>query len=385
MEKLTDKLRFLLEDAVARGEVAGANLLVMKNGAEAVYAQAGFADREGGVPFGRDTVCRIYSMSKPVTAVAAMLLVERGALDLGSWLGDFIPSFQNPQVWENGKKVPARRNILVKDLLNMTSGISYPGTDESGQEVARVFEEADARLYGDDPMTTVELAEKLGKCGLAFHPGDKWMYGSSADVLGAVIEKVSGMPYGEFLRREIFEPLGMADTGFWVPPEKQHRLAKVYECAQPEMKHHVTNNLAVCYTMHRPAAFQSGGAGLVSTVDDYAKLAQSLLGHGKQILKLETVKFMTAGKLLPWQQESMWRAWESMPGYTYGNLCRVLTEPAMAVLNGWKGEYGWDGWLGTYFCNSPENGVTVLLFTQRRDAGTLPVSRKIRNVLTANL
>lgn len=384
MDVLTGKLHSLLEQAVAEGEVAGANLLVLKEGRQIVYAQAGYANVEEGKPFERDTICRIYSMSKPVTAVAAMILMERGVLDLGIPVANIIPAYRDLKVWENGKKVQPRRSLLVRDLLSMTSGLSYPAMDDSGQEVARVFEEADRRLYGDDPMTTLELAEKLAGCGLAFHPGEKWMYGTSADVLGAVIEVLSGMPYGEFLRKEIFQPLGMADTGFYVPAEKQHRLAAVYEQGH-NGKPFVTNNLAICYTMHREPAFHSGGAGLVSTVDDYSKLAQSLLGHGKQILKPETIRFMTNAKLLPWQQDSLWRSWESMYGYTYGNLMRILTEPGMAMLNGWQGEYGWDGWLGTYFCNSPENDVTVLLFCQRKDAGTMEFTRKVRNVLTSSI
>lgn len=380
---MSERYRELLRQAVDSGEIAGANLLVIRDGKETVYAQAGVA--APGRTFGRDIICRIYSMTKPVTAAAAMILMERGQLDLAASVGALLPEFQNPQVWENGKKVPARRNILIKDLLSMTSGLSYPGIDGSGREVARVFEELDGRLYGEDPMTTMEWAQKMGQCGLAFHPGDQWMYGSSADVLGAVIEKVSGMSFGAFLKKEIFDPLGMEDTGFWVPGEKQDRLAEVYERRDTGAQPWLTNNLGICYTMHRKPAFESGGAGLVSTVDDYAKFAQSLLGHGRQILKPATIRYMTNARLLPWQEESLWRSWESMPGYTYGNLCRILVEPGMAVLNGWPGEYGWDGWLGTYFCNSPEKDVTVLLFTQRRDAGTLEVTRKIRNVLTSQL
>lgn len=385
MSSTSEKLSRILEQAVAEHQIAGANLLVLQHGKELCYAQAGFADLEQGRPFDRDTICRIYSMSKPVTAVAAMILVERGLLDLGQNIGDILPAFQGMQVWENGKKVPARRNILVRDLLSMTSGLSYPGIDDAGAEVAAVFEEGDRRLYSDDPLTTMEMACGIAGCGLAFHPGDQWMYGTSADILGAVIEAVARMPLGEFMRREIFAPLGMVDTGFFVPEEKQRRLASVYERRTDGMVLKVTNNLNIPYTMHREPAFQSGGAGLVSTVDDYAKLAQSLLGHGKQILKPQTVAAMTNAKLLPWQQESLWRSWDSMPGYTYGNLCRILIEPGMAVLHGWAGEYGWDGWLGTYFCNSPQNDVTVLLFTQRIDAGTLEVTRKLRNALTAEI
>lgn len=383
MEHLKIQMQELLQQAVEACEIAGANLLVLQGGKELLYAQSGKAQEDR--PFDRDTICRIYSMTKPVTAVAAMLLVERGVLDLGQSVGDFFPAYRDMQVWEQGKKVPARRNILIRDLLSMTSGLSYPGTDDSGKEVAAVFEEGDRRLYGDSPLTTLEMAERIGGCGLAFHPGDKWMYGTSADVLGAVIEVASGMPFGDFLRQEIFDPLGMDDTGFYVPQEKAHRLAAVYERTVDGMKQKFTNNLNIAYTAHRYPAFQSGGAGLVSTIDDYAKLAQSLLGHGKPVLKPETVAAMTRAELLPWQQESLWRSWESMYGYTYGNLCRILTQPGMAMLHGWQGEYGWDGWLGTYFCNCPHKDVTVLLFTQKIDAGTMGVTRRIRNVLTAAL
>lgn len=385
MYSVSEKLTNILERAVSEHQIAGANLLILHRGRELCYAQAGFADRERGRTFDRDIICRIYSMTKPVTAVAAMLLVERGLLDLGQNIGDILPEFNRLQVWENGKKVPARRNILVRDLLSMTSGLSYPGMDASGREVAAVFEEGDRLLYSEKPLTTMEMAAKIAACGLAFHPGDQWMYGTSADVLGAVIEAVAGIPFGDFLQQEIFEPLGMVDTAFFVSAEKQHRLASVYERRGNGMDLKVTNNLNIPYTMHRQPAFQSGGAGLVSTVDDYSKLAQSLLGHGTEILKPQTVAAMTNAKLLPWQQESLWRSWDSMSGYTYGSLCRILTEPGMAVLNGWEGEYGWDGWLGTYFCNSPKNDMTFLLFTQRIDAGTLEVTRKLRNVLAAEI
>lgn len=383
MEHLSEGLEKVLQQAIDNGELAGANVLVIQGDRELAYAQCGYRDVATEKPFQRDTICRIYSMSKPVTAVAAMLLVERGLLDLGSSVGEYLPAFQNMQVWENGKKVPARRNVLIKDLLNMTSGISYPGEDASGQEVARVFEEQEARPYGEDAMTTQEWAEKIGQCALAFHPGDAWMYGSSADVLGAVIERISGMSLSEFMEKEIFAPLGMEDTGFYVPEEKRERLATVYEQTKEGCRPYPTHNLGIDYLMERLPAFQSGGAGLCSTIEDYKKLALSLRGYGRQILRPETIAHMTKGGLSPWQQESVWRSWESMAGHDYGNLLRVMKVPAMAMFNGWQGEYGWDGWLGTYFCNSPKNDVTILMFTQRSDAGIMPVTRKLRNVITS--
>lgn len=385
MKDIVAPLQALLEQGVAAGEVAGVNLLVLRNGREIAYAQAGFADLEGKKPYIRDTISRLYSMSKPVTAAAAMLLVQRGQLDLAQPLGEVLPAFRNMQVWEQGRKVPARRDILIADLLRMTSGLSYPGEEPSGAEVTKVFEELDRRLYTDQPMSTMELMEGLGQCALAFHPGDRWMYGTSADVLGAVVQAVSGQSFGAFLQENLFGPLGMEDTGFYVPEEKRPRLAQVYERKEKGMERYETNHLGICYTQHRSPAFESGGAGLVSTVDDYAKFAAMLMGGGGGILAPAAVDFMTRSALLPWQRETLWRTWEGLGGHGYGGLMRVLEEPGMAFHLGWQGEYGWDGWLGAYFCNSPINGVSVIMTCQRRDAGTMPITRRIRDLLTASL
>ena len=389
MSDLTNKLTSLLQQGVEKGEIAGANLLVLKDGKELVYTEAGYANIEKDIRFSRDTICRIYSMTKPITAAAAMLLMERGDMELGQPLGDILDDFKDMKVWENGELVPTRRPILIKDLLCMTSGLSYGGEDDAGQQVWRILEELDARLYGDNPMSTMEIASRIGKCGLSFQPGDKWLYGTSADVLAAVIQKITGMPYGEFLKKEIFEPLGMKDTGFYVPEEKRARLADVYEKKQEGIRLCITNHLGIKYTQDVPPAFESGGAGLTSTIDDYSKFANMLMNKGTyegvQILKPKTVEFMTTGKMTPWQQECVWRSWDGMYGYGYGNLMRVMEEPGMAHFNAWKGEYGWDGWLGTYFCNSPSNNLTILLMCQRKDAGTMDVTKRIRNVLAANI
>ncbi len=385
MEVLKQKLTALLEQGVEAGEIAGANILVLQNDQELLYTQAGWADREARRPYSRDTIVRLYSMTKPVTAAGAMLLVQRGQLDLGMALGDILPAFRDTPVWEDGKAVPARRSILVKDLLNMTSGLAYPSLDSAGKASARLFEEIEAALYGDNPLTTREIADRMAAGPLAFHPGDRWMYGTSADVLGAVIEAVSGESLADFMKQNFFEPLGMKDTAFWVPGEKQSRLAQVYERAPQGMARCVTNNLGICYTMHREPAFASGGAGLVSTIDDYARFATMLLSGGGEILRPSMAAALEAGCLTPWQRESCQRSWESMQGCTYGNLMRHMQEPGAAVHYGWEGEYGWDGWLGAYFCNSPKNGVTILMTTQLRDSGTMPITRKMRNLIGAYL
>lgn len=385
MEKLKQTIQNIMDEAVEKEKIAGGNLLVLKDGKELIYLQTGYADVKKKIPYSRDTIARLYSMTKPVTAVAVMILIERGLVDLGRGISLILPDFEVPMVWERGQKVPAHREINLKDLLNMTSGLPYPAADDAGKESAKVFEEVYARLYTDDQVSTMELAQKLFAGGLSFHPGDHWMYGTSADILGAVVEAVSGMKFGEFLRKEIFKPLGMEDTGFYVPEEKRHRLAEVYEQTPEGLKHFVTNHLGIRYPMDCPPAFESGGAGLASTLDDYGKLATMLMQGGQGILKPNTVRFLINGGLTGWQRESCHRNWNDLIGQTYGNLMRHMVNPGEAVFNGWEGEYGWDGWLGCYFCNSPENGITILFNSQIKDCAVLPIIRRIRNVIAAEM
>lgn len=380
-------LEEVLNKAVADHEVAGINVLVLKDGQELAYAQAGHADREAGKAYTRDTIARMYSMTKPVTAAATMILIDQGELEVGQAVEDILPSFKKLSVWEDGRKVPLKRKLLIKDVLTMTSGLSYPGdiTSPSSMEVQQVFNELDSRLHGEAPMSTLEFADRIAECGLAFQPGEKWLYGTSADILGAVIEKVSGMRFGEFLEKELFGPLGMHDTGFYVPADKQDRLAKVYETVDGEMREYFTENLGIRYDQSESPAFEAGGAGLVSTIDDYAKFATMLLNNGehegRQILSKAAVRYMTSGGLAPWQLESLKHSWESLYGYDYNCFMRILEKPGSAYFYGSEGEYGWDGWLGAYFSNSPKEKVTILMTCQKRDAGTMEVTRKVRNII----
>ena len=306
----------------------------------------------------------------------------------GAGMESFLPGFRNVQVWEEGRKVPARRSVRVRDLLSMTSGLPYGGNpaSPSSVEVQKIFEEIDEKLYREDSLSTVEIANRIGQCGLDFHPGDSWEYGVSADVLGAIVEIVSGKRFGEFLKEELLDPLGMEDTGFYVPKEKQERLACVYEKRGVELKLYKGDHLGIMNAQKKKPAFESGGAGMVSTLEDYSRFAAMLLNGGeyggKQILRPDTVNYMTGGKLLPWQQEAMWKKWETLSGFGYGNLMRIMVEPGMAYHQGVKGEYGWDGWLGAYFCNIPSEKISILLSFQRAGTGTIGVTRKLRNLLT---
>lgn len=381
------QIKKALRTSIDNHELAGANLLVMHKGEELLYLGDGLADIEANLPIQRDSLFRLYSMSKPITAAAVMALYEGGMIDLSEPVSKFLPGFRNQQVAVDGKLVPAEREVTLHHLLSMTSGLVYGGEDPAGQATEAVFAEVDARLLGEEPMETVELANRLGACPLAFQPGTDWRYGTSADVLGAVVEVVSGKRFGEFLRDAFFDPLEMRDTGFWLTEAHQNgRMAKTYIDNGPQdpMTLYAGNHLGIIHSMDRSPAFESGGAGLVSSLDDYARFGQMLINgggwEGRQLLRPATVAYF-GNSTLNQQQQPGFLTRFSMPGYSYGNLMRVLTDPGKAAVIGSPGEYGWDGWLGCYFCNCPQDKLTFLLMMQRKDSGTMAITRKLRNIV----
>lgn len=378
-----------LRTSIERQEIAGANLLVLQGGRELFYLEDGLADPQSGRPMTRDAIFRLYSMTKPITATAIMLLVERGEIDLLDPVSRYIPSFGSPLIEQGDRLVPPIREVHVHDLLHMTSGLVYGGEDRAGQHAEALFRELGDRLHGDRPMGTLEFADRMGRGPLAFEPGSDWRYGTSADILGAIVEIVSGMRFGEFLRREIFEPLDMPDTGFWLPESKRTRLAKtVQDDGDGGLKLYEGDHLGVLHLFDREPAFESGGAGLCSTIDDAAKFTTMLLNEGclgsARLLKPRTVRQLTSAALSD-RQQAGFAGWHSLIGHSYGSQMRVLTHPGQAGLLGSVGEYGWDGWLGAYFANSPLDKLTFLFMVQKRDSGTLAVTRKLRNLVFAGL
>lgn len=385
---IKERLQQVMDASVAKGETPGCLLMVIKDGEEQVYLESGYADIEAKKPVSREDIFRLYSMSKPITAAAMMILVERGVVDLAEPVSKYLPGFRDQIVRSaDGRTEKPDHEVLLEDLMNMTSGLTYGGMNETGRLTDALFEEVIRGIEEENGGTigTVEFANRLGKIPLLYQPGQSWSYGTSADVIGAVIEVASGMRFGDFLKKEIFEPLGMWDTDFWVPAEKQSRLEKVYDCqeGQPPVRY-TENNLGIQNDMAYRPAYEAGGAGLASTIDDYAKFAQMLLNggtyNGAQILRPATVKFLGSHTLSAAQQAGF-DNWIGLEGFSYGNLMRVLVDPTRAVTLGSKGEFGWDGWLGCYMEVVPEKHMTFLMMTQKKDAGTYTLSRKIRNII----
>ena len=270
-------------------------------------------------------------------------------------------------------------------MLGMTAGLSYPGGDEAGQYAARLFEENDRLIAQGGGMDTVTFANRIGQLPIAFQPGSHFRYSTCADILGAVVEVASGKRFGTFLREEFFEPLGMRDTAFWVPAEKWDRLVTCYRRTENGLVPFTGTNLNVG-VYDRDPAFESGGAGLVSTLDDYAAFTDMLLAGGKcngrQILSPMSVSYLTSPQL-GWNQQ--FDMWDSLDGFSYGKLMRVCTQPGRYPGFAVEGEYGWDGWLGTYFANLPNEKLTILLMQNTTDSGTTTITRKVRNIILSAL
>ena len=356
MKELSKEVREIMKEYIGDNSVAGVTVLAVKDGKEICDCQEGMADIENGRAMKRDTIFRLYSQTKPVTGAAAMILMERGKLDLYQPVAEYLPAFREQKIWRNGRceaLLPGEREMLVVDLLRMTSGLIYGDTTtEPGRMYEHVFEEGKERMHTPEAMTTRNVADALAKCPLLYAPGQGWQYGSSADVLGAVIEAASGKRFGEFLQEEIFEPLGMKDTAFWVPEEKQDRLAAVYQTeidqnGQNVLKRYTQDHLVVANRMEKSPAF-------------------------------------TSPELMPVSQK-VFSEWVGLDGYSYGNLMRVCKNPAQCGYLAMQDEYGWDGWLGVYFANLPNEKTTILMGMQKVDAGTFSMTRKIRNRIVSKL
>ena len=380
MERMERKLCEIIRQAVDTGEMAGGSALICRDGQPLWYAAFGAADRASGRPVERDTIFRMYSQTKPVTAVALTMLIDRGQLDAADPVEKWLPGFRGQQVLGKNGPEPPVTPVRVIDLMGMKSGLPYPDADPAGQAMARLFERNDALIDAGGGMTTVAFANEMGRTPLAFQPSTQYRYGVSADVAGALIEMVDGRPFARFLAEEIFEPLGMKDTAFFVPPEKCARRAEAYELKDGGLVRYQTHHLCIRDYEAEPP-FASGGAGLFSTLDDYAVFGAMLLNGGTygghRFLSRRALDWMTS----PLVDDT---GWLSEPGNSYAKFMRVCTDPGRTLTFSSPGEYGWGGWLGTQFMNLPRERMTML-FMQNTNGALATAWNKIRNVVLAEV
>ena len=345
-----------MEHAVADQKIAGGIVIISHSGKIGFFHAYGLMDREAKKPMSPDTIFRIYSMSKAITTAAALTLYDTGKIGLDDPVSKYIPSFANLQVAAtNGLRSPAKP-VTVRDLMLHTSGFTY-GTGPDA------LKESYSRLKPMESANLAEMVEKLSQVPLACDPGTDWTYGVGIDVLGRVIEVVSGESLEVFLEKTIFKPLDMTDTAFSVPPEKIGRFAANYSW---------TNGLTVIDAPSeskyaQKVTFFSGGGGLVSTARDYmrflAMIERDGTLDGHRILRAGTVKLMTSNQL-PEKAFPIYFGKEKRPGTGFGLGFSVRTEITSWDPAGHVGEYGWGGAASTHYWISPADHLIVVTFEQ---------------------
>ena len=357
----------LLQDTLSRfvdeGKIAGCVVRVMKDDEVRYEGSFGYADIENKVRMSSEnTIFPIASMSKVITVAGIMQLYEQGLFKMWDKVSDYLPGFKNPKIAKDKPDgsyeiVDAKGEVTMRQLFTMTSGVPYGWGDTAAGRI-HMEKEKEWEESGKPEPETVDYVNLVGQLPLAFEPGERWMYGFSIDVLGAVIEVLSGKTLGEYLKENIFDPLNMKDTGFFVPKEKLDRAATLYhinEGMKPEER---------WYGTEKPS-FESGGGGLFSTVRDYSRFAQMLLHGGTldgvRILGRKTIDLISTDHLTPEQRKT--DSWDTQRGYGYGLGVRVMTNPELAGINTSVGEWGWDGAFGNWFCVDPKEKLTCVYLT----------------------
>jgi len=349
----TQRLMDVLRREVASGRLPGAVAMVARRGKIGLFEAVGQQDPGTGTPMKTDSIFRIYSMTKPVVSVAVMMLVERGQLLLSDPVSHWLPEFANQQVATANGLEPVRNPATVQDLLRHTAGLTYEflGTSSVQQQYAQ------AKIASRE-RTNAEFSQTLAAMPLQFQPGSVWAYSRATDVLGRLVEVVSGQGLGAFLQAEIFGPLGMVDTGFAVPPEQHHRIAEPFA-------HDPDGGVPMKVLEPRQVpAMEGGGGGLMSTAMDYTRFLQCLRNRGEldgvRLLGPHTVDYMTAdhlgdipadGTLLP-------------PGHGFGLGFAVRTHLGLSPVPGSVGLYYWGGIAGTTFFVDPALDMVAMLMVQ---------------------
>ncbi|MES2842180.1 MAG: serine hydrolase domain-containing protein [Pseudomonadota bacterium] len=349
----------VLQRDVDRGRLPGAAVLIARRGRVVLDTAVGRLDPAHEAPMGTDAIFRIYSMTKPIVSVAAMMLVEQGRLLLSDPVGQYVPGFLQQQVAVPGPNgvelLAATRPSTVQDLLRHTAGLTYEFT--GNEHVNQLYSQAG---LGSREQTNAELCERLAALPLAHQPGTAWAYSRATDVLGRVIEVVTGQPLGAFLRETILQPLGMFETGFFVPPAHHHRIAEAFEHDPDGGKQ---------MPMHDPRevpALEMGGGGLMSTLHDYARFLQCLCHggelNGQRVLSPHTLAHMTADHL----GSAINHADNPLlpPGHGFGLGFAVRTAAGLAPVPGSVGTYHWSGIGGTHFFVDPAQELFAIFMAQ---------------------
>ncbi|MEZ5954684.1 MAG: serine hydrolase domain-containing protein [Hyphomonas sp.] len=376
----------MLAGMVQRGELAGGSALVWVDGQEVYFGAFGMADKEAGHAMDRETLVRIYSMTKPLTGVALMTLYEQGLFQLDDPLAKYFPEFADVKVYagldEAGEpelEAPARAPLVI-DIMRHTAGFSGIVDDET--------------MVGDmyrasNPMaldkSLQEMIVGMAEIPLLYQPGDRWLYGPSVDVQAALVERLSGKPFAEYLKETVLDPLGMSETDYYVPESERGRLAQVYEVKDdgtlvPDPSN--DQGMQLPYARYR---MSPGGYGIVTTIDDYMRFARMLLNGGEldgaRILKPETVALMARDHLPETVGDRSWLPSKGQVGFGLDFAVRVAPPAEAAENYGVPGEFFWDGKASTLFWVDPANRLTAVLFVQFVPFNAVPAHYNFRNAV----
>jgi CubicO group peptidase (beta-lactamase class C family) len=373
-----------MQQLVAQKKLAGLLTMIARRGQVVHLETCGKMDLAADKPMTPDTIFRIYSMTKPLTSTAIMMLYEEGRFQLDDPISRFLPVFKKLRVFAGGtleqyETVPALREITFKDLLTHTSGFTYGFMEATTVDALYRAHKVD---FQTEEATLPEMMERLAKLPLLCQPGSEWNYSVSTDVLGALVETISGIPFDQFLREHVIEPLGMRDTGFHVPEANHHRFAANYGKGEDGNLKLIDDPKKSRYL--KPRQLISGGGGLVSTAHDYMRFCQMLLRKGEldgvRLLGRKTVEFMT-GNHLGGDMADMGQprfSESSYAGIGFGLGFSVMLDPAKAAIIGSPGEYAWGGAASTAFWIDPAEDMAVIMLTQLMPSSTYPIRRELR-------
>ena len=382
-----DRIRCWMQRYVDTGQLPGASVLVARAGEIAWAHTTGYADLGQQRSLRSDHLLRIYSMTKPVTSVAAMMLYEQGRFQLDDEVSRFVPALRDPRVYVEGegdalRSEPARGPITIRQLLTHTAGFTY-GLGNA-HPVSRLYREHRTDFYpADGPLE--DVISRLAVLPLAHHPGERWNYGVATDVLGHLVEILSGQRLDHFLSEHVLEPLGMQDTAFQIAPSKHERLACLYGPSE-DGGLNLLEPPGVSPYFEGVTTF-AGGAGLISTLGDYFRFTEMLRRKGEldgvRLLGRKTVEYMTRNHL-PGDLEAMGQATfneTSYAGIGFGLGFAVVLDPARAAVLTTEGEYHWGGAASTAFWIDPAEDLSVIFLTQLLPSGTYPVRRELRSLV----
>jgi len=390
LERITDHLE---RNYVEPGKIAGCQVTVARHGHTAFFKSYGRMDIERNKPMADDAIFRIYSMTKPITSVALMTLYEKGYFQLNDPVSRFVPSWKNHRVWISGEGADMvteapQRPVTFRDVLSHTSGLTYggglPGVGLQ-HPVDKIYRELKVRSVGGaDPMHV--FLDKLGQVPLLFQPGQRWMYSLATDVCGALVEVISGRPFADYLRDEIFEPLGMKDTAFQVAPDKLDRFCANYQRG-PDKKLKLIDDPAASQFAAEPG-FKSGGGGLTGTSADYMRFCEMLRRggelDGKRILGPRTLEMMHMNHL-PGGKDLTQLALGTFSetaneGVGFGlGFASTMSQVETASLG--AGDYYWGGAASTIFWVDPKEDLAVVFMTQLMPSGTFNFRGQLKSLI----